>query len=464
MSSPAPSLANPPPNPRPGALPDKGERPRAYQEGKRRFQWHFGAVPKHIRQYGKAVESPFRKVALFVVHGVGDQKLSETAATLRVNLEEAVGRCDPQNWAPDGDNHWIVPEPYIFDGHWANYQDFDLMAPEVAATLTEGPLDYFRMVWKKRTTSASGALRWLLRKGVALLWESLRKFRLLPFVYYLALIPLIWAIAFIAYLHPKGRKALEKYVGDVPLYTGPNGDVQNDVVQRIDQRMALLYLRLIGLDLKLDPLPREQWLMVSGERHRFDSVVWIGHSLGTVISYNVIGDLLSLAEETREQAGGQHDGADRLEQSLRAFITLGSPLDKIKFLFEGALRDWPKKALEQLNPAFRWQNFYYSEDPVSGSLDAFGARVENFHTRGFRVPAASHVYYWRDKAVLDRVLELAFEDPFVAVKPIRTVWTIWARIRLLGSGIVLLGALAAAVYFTVQWGLEKLGMPPLPIG
>ncbi len=78
----------------------KGERPAAYDIRPDRFQWHFRLIPSRISKAGKSIPNPFRDTAVYVVHGIGEQRYAETAAELRIGFEDAVDEVEPKNWLP----------------------------------------------------------------------------------------------------------------------------------------------------------------------------------------------------------------------------------------------------------------------------------------------------------------------------------------------------------------------------
>ena len=501
-----------------GIVPEKGAHPRAWDHDERRYQWHFGAIPPKIRVNGVERDSPFRKVAIFVVHGVGEQVLTETAAGLRLGLEDAVARAEPRNWDAKAKDAWIVPQPFIFDGFWGNYAEFEEHAPDVAVNLKAVPLEYFKRVWKGRAVSLSKTLRWFLSTGHALIKQARGFDRL----YYMFLVPMMLVIIAAMAILPKTRRIVRGYLNDVRLYVTPEGDVERAIVQRIDRRVAEMYLRLIGLSWKLDMLPSQNQLTIEGDPHSFESVVWVAHSLGTVISYNVIGDLLSLCSEKLKD-DANHLGATRLEESLRAFVTLGSPLDKIAHLFqkanaqtaqknagdggnapvrENALRSWPDEYLPGgrrdlwANKPELWQNFYYTTDPVSGHLDAVPVQddgsnggaarppvntvpdqdegstgsatrppVTNLYTKRassfeLRLPGVAHVKYWSDPYILNRIIELLYTG-YVNKLTLPTVSKTVERWRLrIMSGVWLLllfGVTVGLLWAGWRWIVETFG-------
>jgi hypothetical protein len=119
--------------------------------------------------------------------------------------------------------------------------------------------------------------------------------------------------------------------------------IERAIVQRVDKRVGKEFLRMIGLDWDFKPLPVSEMLKSDGKPVVFDRLIWVAHSLGSVISYNVLSDLFQRADDldrigTREQK----QGVQKFRDALRRFVTIGSPLDKIAFLLgRDALRPWP---------------------------------------------------------------------------------------------------------------------------
>jgi hypothetical protein len=406
-------------------FPDKKDRPRASQYDARRYQWRFAHIPATIRHNDEIVPNPFLDRALFVVHGIGDQSLTETAAMLREGAEDAIDLIDPGNWESGQPDVWIVPQPYIYDGFWADYHDFERFVPEAYEELSDRQQKFFSVVWNRRVFDPKKTRKWLGEAGRLLLGKSKGLDRL----YYLYLVPMLWIVTAFALHWPKSKKLARDYTSDARLYLKPEGDIEHEIVQRIDNNIGGEFLRLLGVDWNLEPLEESDQVWVAGRYHQFKEVVWVAHSLGTVISYNVIGDILQLCLDRRNE--GREYLAQPVEDGLRAFVTLGSPLDKIRYIYRPGevLREWPAEYLPggeydlwaRHDSAF-WQNCHYTSDPVSGALSLFQSPhdsskpvVENHHTRGLRLPGHSHGQYWRDPEVLKRVLDLLYR-PFVKVK------------------------------------------------
>lgn len=108
-------------------------------------------------------------------------------------------------------------------------------------------------------------------------------------------------------------------------------------------------------------------------RWMYGEVVVMGHSLGSVIAYDLLNRLIG---QDRESAG--RDAATR----TRALITYGSPLDKTAFVFRAQqnkvplVREAMAASVQPLisDPATRglhWINLYSRFDWIGGSLDYY---------------------------------------------------------------------------------------------
>ena len=493
-------------------VPFKHKRPRFFDYRTRRYQWRFAHIPQFIKSKGETIQNPFLERAIFVVHGIGKQSLSETAAKIRDGFEDAVQDVEPENWGNQDPNTWIVPQPYIYDGFWADYHDFEKFVPEAWDDFSERQQQFFSRVWNRRIFSLGRCREWLFDDGVNLWWKA----RWFPDkVYYTYLVPTLLIVAGLVAHWPKTQKSFRDYLSDARVYLRPTGDLEHEIIQRIEYRIGCEFLRLLGLDRELELLDEDDQIWVAGRNHIFKEVVWVSHSLGSLISYNVFGDILHKCLECRNNNSKEQDVRDeqaerieqavlderakrieqaklieraeqikrveRVENGIRAFVTLGSPLDKIRYLYEGGvLRDWPNEYLpggmydlweNHKAQGGLWYNFYYNDDPVSGALSRFTSPhknnanvVNNNHTRdGFlQVPGMSHNRYWNDPEVLKRILGLHYE-PFVKLKfdKLKPEWR--QKIGLLAGAIfwgVLLTGVIVLVLLLARAGfleiLEKL--------
>jgi hypothetical protein len=142
----------------------------------------------------------------------------------------------------------------------------------------------------------------------------------------------------------------------------------------------------------------------------YDKVVIVGHSLGSVISY----DLLNAAINWDQvECGFTRKVVERTTQ----LITFGSPLDKTAFLFRCQVKSDRnlREALaarqqpliwkyENFRPkSFKWVNIYSPWDIISGHLDYYDIPddpnrnpVENRVDKQARTPLLAHTQYWEN--------------------------------------------------------------------
>lgn len=402
------------------------KRPRAYEP--LQIPFRFVDLPRDIERNGRTEPHPLRETTVFVVHGMGLQQFPETAVTLRSGFEDAIGRLSQES------KDAAVPPPFIWEGYWANYALFEKTFVREWEECTERERKFFSQLWKRRSMSALRTAAWFVRTNLRQFFQ-LREWKkpsgFASNITVRAMAPLtILAAAAMLLRHPK---LLAEVLGDVRIYCDPRGDVEMAIVHKIDERVGSAFLKLLGVDWNFQDLPRRDWIPISGTLHTFSYVTWVAHSLGTVISYNVIGDILMRAEilqqeldqrkKERERAGVSESEADRrvrwnirrVERGLHRFVTLGSPLEKIDFFFPGVLRDWPQLALKRfgLPPKGgpkRWVNFYHVWDPVSSQLTGprFAKFVSNRHGRLWRLPLIAHISYWRDLSILKYLVSRAY--------------------------------------------------------
>ena len=184
------------------------------------------------------------------------------------------------------------------------------------------------------------------------------------------------------------RRFLVQYLGDVVVY------VESHTVDRF----AALRGRIRDC---VTERARAIYGATGGEA--YDRVVVVGHSLGSVVSYDVLNQLL--CEDAIEQQAGRP--TRHVARRTPLFLTFGSPLDKTTFVFaiqhrrttqaREALVASAQPMLQgyEWRPA-RWVNIYSPWDIMSGSLEYFDLpgsadplRVANLLDRGDRtVPTA----------------------------------------------------------------------------
>lgn len=158
----------------------------------------------------------------------------------------------------------------------------------------------------------------------------------------------------------------------------------------------------------------------------YDSIVIVGHSLGSVISYDALNACINW---------DQIDcGFKRMVVSRTTrFITFGSPLDKTAFLFRtqvSSARNLREALAARQQPlildyakfrpsaSFRWINIYSPRDIISGNLDYYDAPaaahlagynpVNNIKDPDARIPLLAHIQYWENPTLHECLYEAAW--------------------------------------------------------
>jgi hypothetical protein len=208
---------------------------------------------------------------------------------------------------------------------------------------------------------------------------------------------------------------LQKYLGDVAVYVNTDQKAKNYAarVQILNGSTAAL-MRLL----------KAKIIEQGKERLKYDEVILVGHSLGSVISYDTIDELVNHAEATREEPGGVKAdlgiSKDELEK-LTGLVTFGSPLDKIYYFFRQQVRsdqavraqilsylhafrkvrsnrDYGEYAFPRYEPfepkRLRWLNAWSVMDMVSGKLSFY--RVDHRQHFWYWAPLLAHLSYWGD--------------------------------------------------------------------
>jgi len=233
-----------------------------------------------------------------------------------------------------------------------------------------------------------------------------------------AYLPLILWLILAAFV----RFILINYVGDVAVYVNASELTKNFVARSeiLDACTATLTGILKEKLRPADPLSPPA----------FDQVYVAGHSLGSVIAYDSINNLLDRAR-TASPDPAQIQAAD-LER-LRGMVTFGSPLNKIFYFFREQIdprqmlrsqtldllhsfrvltnlerpgSSWQfqpvtddnwREADYYLDHNFRWINAFSIEDPVSGRLIFYDLQDElNQEQYNLYPPVIAHLSYWKD--------------------------------------------------------------------
>ena len=440
------------------------------QTQKSRF-FEDGAHPWHIEMLPKTAAA--WRCGIFVVHGIGSQSLAQVAATLRSGFDDAwtaIDRADPSTPQP------LLTPPYVLDGWWANYQDVEKTFEDDWKRFEPGQQVFFRELWKQRTGRPLGTVLWFIKQQLRLLHpRTLLKLGPVAYALYL-FIQIVSPFTLFAIYFWK-RSLVDGFLTDVRLYAEPKGVTERAIVQRIDARVGDLFLQMLGLDREFRELEDDQCIKASGQPLRFERVVWVAHSLGSVISYNVLSDLFARAAELENSDDlRQRTGVARFRKSLRRFVTMGSPLDKFAFLFDNAVRPWPETPRSELlegGETFQrrgerewWVNYYHVLDPISGALSHPTITGKqrgpvSLHLRSlFKFPGAAHMAYWHDVDVLRYVFGRTYGKEYlpdaVPVRETPFLNRLYAVMGVTVWAVILVGAVWLIVFEAIPRLLARI--------
>jgi hypothetical protein len=211
------------------------------------------------------------------------------------------------------------------------------------------------------------------------------------------------------------RYFIVQFVGDVAAYISPYKDSKFDELRHQIRKIGLNVGKVIyGFDAKAATVPR------------YEQVVVVGHSLGSVLAYDTLNSLINLDAVCAKSRD--------VMKRTRALITFGSPLDKTAFIFHLQAKrneDWIREQLAaamrplivdySYRPAtFKWVNIWSAMDIISGSLDYYDdpnipstatMHVENLYDWAAWIPLAAHVQYWGNAKLREQLYRCVSDSP-----------------------------------------------------
>lgn len=217
------------------------------------------------------------------------------------------------------------------------------------------------------------------------------------------LVIVLWGLAIGA--SALARNVIVEYVGDVAAYVAFHTVSVFWEVRQAIQELATGVARAV-YRARTD----------NGKDFLYEKLIVVGHSLGSVIAYDVLNRLV-IEDEFM-------DPRHRMEVATRTslFLTFGSPLDKTAFIFRtqqdinSAVREANSAAVQptireyQYRPQ-RWVNIWSHSDWVSGSLEYYddwrppqqggNKRVMNYLDRDANAPLIAHTQYWKNDLFAD---------------------------------------------------------------
>lgn len=196
----------------------------------------------------------------------------------------------------------------------------------------------------------------------------------------------VWGALLIASYYV--RKVMVQFPGDVAAYISSHAlDRFSDIRIRIKETVL------------------KQLTAVYQAAEQYDTVIILGHSLGSVVAYDALNALM-VSDATGTT---QLNVVDR----TRLLLTFGSPLDKTAFIFAAQGRDTTavrEAAAATLQPMIldycpyrdvKWINIHSPRDIVSGPLNFYDVPglkappgVINLTDRDALIPLYAHIEYW----------------------------------------------------------------------
>jgi hypothetical protein len=161
----------------------------------------------------------------------------------------------------------------------------------------------------------------------------------------------------------------------------------------------------------------------------YDRVLIAAHSLGSVIAYDVLNDLIAKHLDRRDGDAGAMAPLDH----IAGLFTFGCPLNKVYYFFRArtdqkttilnqilyALHSFrvrtPAPGGSALIPApfskdFRWLNAWCRLDVISGRMAFYQADENRVVSQGFE-PATAHIGYWKNPSLYRFFAELIGTSP-----------------------------------------------------
>jgi hypothetical protein len=247
----------------------------------------------------------------------------------------------------------------------------------------------------------------------------------------------IGVVLFVLWLLWQGQIVLRDFLGDVQQWTTfTETDSKNQVRQRILQRARDVLMHALS-------------------HPDCERVTLIGHSLGSAIALDTLSRLGREVRAELDTMQGQErmKQADSLVQRLQkltAFITYGSPVDKIYYFFEtqrlplreynnlverqrGDLRFEPFNT-ELFKTGITWLNLFDHSDPVSSEIYSFAPAnavepfVRNVEVASHNLPFPdSHGAYIDNKTAMELIYNLTFAQVLPPAIPLSADASLKAR-------------------------------------
>ncbi len=199
------------------------------------------------------------------------------------------------------------------------------------------------------------------------------------------------------------RQFLNQYMGDVAAY------VSSHTLDRFSQ---------LRWTIKKTVFDKARAVYSAGDangNYLYDRVAIVGHSLGSVISYDTLNALLNDDIQAQNAPNDPKALVLAIADRTKLLLTFGSPLDKVAFLFaRNNATDHQRALATTVQPLIQdyarfrktqWINVYSSRDIISGKLKFFDDPALPANTKGTiepvedpdaLIPVVAHVEYWQN--------------------------------------------------------------------
>lgn len=407
-------------------------------------------------------EPAARRVAVLVTHGMGQQVPFETLSAIGQALITEHSRGKPKSLnctvnvrrvrltcahdAPQisraelclHDHNGTPVDVHVYESYWAPMTEGQISFLETVAFLYSSAWNGLKMCWSKGYTDRRGRYfdRWIFGDFQQMRIKSGTLFTLLTMLFAISLMLIPALLLFTPLGVTAGNWLLDMYkdlfftwkpllqgitllaliafgviaywihyftvefAGDVAIYVSSYKVSRFDSIRNSILKEACAISRQIYSAGILDDREKP-----------YDSVVIVGHSLGSVVSYDTLNSAINWDQV---ECAFKY----RVVERTTRLITFGSPLDKTAFLFRTqvssarnlrealAARQQPLVLdYQQFRPpSFKWINIYSPMDIVSGRLDYYDLRgkaalnpVENRIDRKARTPIIAHTQYWNNE-------------------------------------------------------------------
>lgn len=220
-------------------------------------------------------------------------------------------------------------------------------------------------------------------------------------------IPIVYSIY--KYLKAKLEDKIVKYIGDAVVYTTTDRKMRH-----YDVRKEIIY-------------DARQFIELLIKNPKYKSVFVAGHSLGSLIAYDVLTRI-----HKRPIPDAEKDQWDGVYKKIEGLFTFGSPLDKINLFFRELKKEDEELRIQMTKNIYNfkkekrgadlvedltvknlgddegndvpWLNIYDGNDPVSGHLDLFKVDKQ-LNLKMKEDYGIAHIKYWEAEELYKHFLD-----------------------------------------------------------